>query len=112
MLHVPDQGGLPVEEVQRSVGRDLEVDRPEIRVAALHEGFEFVGAEARALVGERVTEDALEADDVRDQVVVPERLGEVGTREDLGGRGGAAALAEEGEVAPVLVGFGQPAGER
>ena len=48
MLHVADQRIEPIDQVQRAVGPELHVDRPEIAIARLQQRLDRFGGEARA----------------------------------------------------------------
>ena len=111
VLHVPDQRVVPVEEIDRTVGPDLDVDRAEVGIRAEDDRLELLGAETRAVVEHAVLEDALKTDHVGHQVVALVLLGEVRAREDLGPAAGPRALLEEREVARVAGGKVEVAAE-
>src|SRR5512146_2552262 len=64
MLEMADDRILPLEEVNRPIGSDLEIDGPEIRVIRLNERFDFFPYEPRIFVGDLVLENPEKSDDV------------------------------------------------
>ena len=84
-------------------GPDLDIGRPEVRVAGREDRLELGAGEAGALVLDLVAENALEADHVGDEQVSLELLGEVAAAEELDARGGPGALLVDLGRAGVLV---------
>ncbi len=92
MLHVTDDRVLPVGEVNRAVGTDLEVHRSEVGVGRSDDRLHFHAANARAVLFQTVLENSLEADHVAHEEVALQFFGEVAAGEDFRGRQGARAL--------------------
>ena len=96
VLHVADQRVEPVDDVQRAVGAELDVDRAEVRVGRLAAAARrLVGREARAVLLHLVAADALEADAVVEQEVALGLGREVAAADQLAAAGGPPLLGEE-----------------
>ena len=88
VLHVPDEDVVPVDDIQRAVGREFEVAGAEIAVG----GFQEIVAECRFVSGAVVRDGMLlyaeEADGVSDQYIALDLVGEMaGGNEFKAGRG-------------------------
>src|SRR5260370_28424792 len=92
MLHVSDDGILPVEEVDGAVRADLDSVRAEIRVGGINDRLQFSAAVARAVFADLVLEDALEADHVGDEVIALEIIGKMPATQNGGARRWARSL--------------------
>ncbi len=68
---VLDDGVVPVRDVERAVGADLDVDWAERRVVALDDLGHFLARKAAAVVAELEPADAVRAEVARDQVALP-----------------------------------------
>src|SRR5438552_1295280 len=94
VLHVADDRVLPIEKIHGAVRADLDGVGPEIRVAGIDNRLDFDSGEARALVADLVLKNALETDDVGDEVVALDIIGEVPATQNGGARRRARALVE------------------
>ena len=95
MLHVPDQRVVPVEEVERAVRGEFEVDRTEVAVGGCEQVAVGLADETGAVVMLRAEADAEEADGVAGHEVALLRVGEVAGGDELGAGAGAGALGDE-----------------
>ena len=94
VLHVADQGVEPVDQVERAVRRELQVDGPEVDVRRVEEGLDLLRGEARILLDHAVLLDALKADRVVDQEVALGLVGKVARADDLAAGGRPDDLCE------------------
>src|SRR5439155_25212968 len=95
MLHVSDDGILPIEEIHGAVRADLDRVRAEIRVGGINDRLQFSAAVARALFADLVLENALEADDIGDEVIALEIIGKMPATENGGARRRTRPLVED-----------------
>src|SRR5439155_3002676 len=95
MLHVSDDGILPIEEIHGAVRADLDRVRAEIRVGGINDRLQFSAAVARALFADLVLENALEADHVGDEIVALEIVGKMSAAQNGGARRGARPLVKD-----------------
>ena len=107
VLHVADDGVVPVGEPDGAVGPHLDVRGTEVGIGARHDRLhldrpgERVHGRIRGGL-ERVAQDALKPDDVAHEEVALERLGEVRTREHLDRGAGSRALLVDARRLRVL----------
>src|SRR5262245_7980868 len=95
VLHVADDRVVPIGEIERAVGSDFEVRRPEVRIAGGEQWLDFRGGKAGALVRYLVLQDALKANHVADEQSALHRLGKVAARKILdAGAGPRARLVD------------------
>ena len=95
VLHVPDQRVVPIEEVERTIGRELQVHRAEVAVGGTEQVAIGLAHEACAVVALRPEADAQEADRIARHEVALVRVGEVARRHELPARARAGALGDE-----------------
>ena len=77
VLHVADQGVEPVDDVECSIGTELEGDRAEIGVGRLQKRLDRRAREARTVVLDPIPQDALKADVVIEEIVTLRVIGKV-----------------------------------
>ena len=111
VLHVADQRVEPVDDVERAVRGELQVDGPEIDVGRVEERLDLFRGEARVLLDHPVLLDALEADRVVDQEVALRLVREVAGTHDLAA-GGRPDDRGEDLHPPPLRRVGRVAGDR
>ncbi len=69
MLQVSDQGVVPVDHIQRSVGCELHIDRSKIAVFTRENRGDFFAFEARILFGDSMIQDGSVTDTVGDKKI-------------------------------------------
>ena len=95
VLHVADERVVPVDEVERAVRREFEVDRAEVAVGGRDEVAVGLAGEAGAVVGLFAKTDAEESDRIADHEVALLRIGEVARGDEFCTRARAGALGDE-----------------
>ena len=92
VLHVADDRVLPIDEVEGAVRPRLHVHGAEVRIGAAEDRFEFGAFDAGTALFDLVAQQPLEPDDVRDDQVPVEVVGEVLAGEVFHAAAGARAL--------------------
>ena len=93
VLHVADEDVVPVDDVERAVGRELEVHGAEVAVGAFQQILAVRGFPAGAVFLDLVLLDAEEADGVAQQDVALDFIREMARRNDLDAGSGPHGVA-------------------
>ena len=106
MLHVSDDRIVPVGEIDRAVGPQLDVDRPEVGIGRGHDVLQRFPFDARAVFSDLDAINALETDDVQVEEIVLELFREMATAKHAGRRartrGPVPELAHAGMLGRVI----------
>ena len=97
-----DQRIEPVDQIERAVGAELQVDGPEVDIGRVDERFDFLGGEPGALLDHAVLLDALKADRVVDQEVALSFRWKVSARDNLAPSRGSHHRREHFHAAALL----------
>ena len=91
MLHMADDGVLPIKKPKSAIRSGFDIRRPEGRIRGRKNGFKFGALETSTIFFDLVSHDALIANHIRNNVVVLKFFREVITSEELrsGARPGA-----------------------
>src|SRR4029077_15485214 len=89
VLHVADDRVLPVDEINRTVGTDLQVRRAEIRICRGDDGFQLLADETHDAVLPLVPQNPLKSNHIADEQIAPKFFWEVFARDVLHPRTGA-----------------------
>ena len=98
VLHMADEGVMPVGDVERTIRRELHGDRPEIAVGRLQEVLTEGQAEAGAILAHGVLLGTEEADGVVDQDVALDVIREMAAADELEAGGGTHHLGLGHEI--------------
>ena len=79
VLQVTDQSVVPVNDIERPVGCDLNIDGAEVTIITHHDWVDFNADKARALFDNLVVQDASIADAIGDEIVALHFRWEVAT---------------------------------
>jgi hypothetical protein len=92
VLHVADQGVVPVDDIERAIGRELEVHRAEVAIGGGDQVSDQLALVAGAVFADLAHAGAEEADAVADHESALHVVGEVAGGDELGAGGGPGAF--------------------
>ena len=95
VLHVANEGIVPVDEIERSVGCEFHVDGSKVGIGSVNEILSEGAFESRAIVAESVLFGAEKSDGVIDENIALDLVGEVAAGDDFESGSGADFYFQE-----------------
>lgn len=95
VLHVADEGVVPVHDIERAIGGELEVHGPEVAIGGGNQVGDEFALVASAVLADLAHAGAEEADAVADHEGTLMRVGEMAGGDELRAGGGAGAFGHE-----------------